>query len=69
MACHPADKFIKAFDGPMAITRSCTLCKHYDLVRKERPGNAGRGWGMREGNKQRGRMIQHVKSEHPEALA
>ena len=66
MACHPADKFISHTDGPFAIVRSCKLCRHSDIVRKERA--PGRGWGMREGNKQRGRVIQHVNAEHAWAL-
>jgi hypothetical protein len=66
MAFHPAEKFFTRHNGPFAITAGCNLCKHIDIVRKER--NPGRGWGMREGNKQRGRMIQHVKAEHPDVL-
>lgn len=62
----PADKHFKRFDGPAAIVATCNHCKHADIVRKER--NPGRGWGMREGNKQRGRMIQHIKTMHPEKL-
>jgi hypothetical protein len=31
-------------------------------------GRLGRGQGMREGNKQRGILIQHIKAEHPEVL-
>jgi hypothetical protein len=64
----PADKHFKRYNGVFAITAQCSHCKHMDIVRKERPGMAGRGWGMREGNKQRGRMIQHVKAEHPDVL-
>lgn len=63
----PADKFFGRHNGPRAIVGACRLCKHVDVVPKER--NPGRGWGMREGNKQRGRMIQHVKQVHPEAFA
>jgi hypothetical protein len=62
----PADKHFTRHDGHFAIVANCHHCKHTDVVRKER--NPGRGWGMREGNKQRGRMIQHVKSVHPEVL-
>lgn len=61
-----ADKFFIRKDMPRAIVAYCKLCKHSDVVMKER--NPGRGWGMREGNKQRGRMIQHVKDAHPDAL-
>ena len=63
---HPAEKFFTRINGPFAIAATCKVCKHGDVVRKER--NPGRGWGMREGNKQRGRMIQHVKEAHPEVL-
>jgi hypothetical protein len=66
MALHPAEAFIHHFDGPFALVRGCKLCKHVDTVRKER--SPGRGWGMREGNKQRGRLIQHVKECHPAEL-
>jgi hypothetical protein len=66
---HPADRFIKATDAPRGIVRACTLCRFSDLVLKPRPGTAGRGWGMREGNKQRGRLIAHIKTAHPEVLA
>ena len=65
---HPADAFIKRYDGPVALAAGCTLCKHTDRTIKPPRGRAGRGWGMREGNKLRGRMIQHVKAEHPTAL-
>lgn len=63
---HPADKFIKRFEGPLAVVRSCTICGHFDRLPKVRGG--GRGWGMREGNKQRGRLIQHILAAHPESL-
>ena len=63
---HPAQKFIAHADGPLAIVRSCKLCKFSDVVRKPPVGRRGRGWGMREGNKQRGRLIQHINAEHRE---
>jgi len=66
---HPAEQFFTRFDGPFAIARGCKLCKHVDVVRKPRAGQRGRGWGMREGNKQRGRLIQHIKTAHPEVLS
>ncbi len=65
---HPAEHFFTRYNGPFAIVAGCNLCKHVDTFRKPRPGTVGRGWGMREGNKQRGRMIQHVKKAHPEVL-
>lgn len=51
-------------EGPLAVVRQCTLCKHFELVRKGLRG-VGRGYGMREGNKARGRIIQHIKLNHP----
>lgn len=63
---HAAEDFFVRHNGPAAIVAGCKLCKHMDVVRKER--SPGRGWGMREGNKQRGRMIQHVKAAHADAL-
>ncbi len=61
----------KVFDGPLAVVRTCLLCKHADVRRKHPAGRAplGRGQGMSEGNKQRGRMIAHFKAEHPDAYA
>lgn len=64
-----ADKFIASVDGPFAIVRTCKICKHTDVLRKPRAGDRGRGWGFREGNKQRGRLIQHIREKHPEALS
>ena len=63
---HRAEAFFVRRDMPNGIIGMCKLCKHSDVVKKER--SPGRGWGMREGNKQRGRMIQHIKDAHPEAL-
>ena len=51
-------------DGPLGISARCLLCRFYDFVRKPPEGQRGRGWGMREGNKQRGRMIQHFNAVH-----
>ncbi len=63
-SASPADRFISHMDGPGAIVRACRLCTFSDVVRKLPRGLAGRGWGMREGNKQRGRLIQHIRAEH-----
>jgi hypothetical protein len=52
-------------EGPMAVVRYCLHCKHMEIVRKGMRG-VGRGYGMREGNKARGRMIEHIKKSHPE---
>ena len=65
---HPAEEFFTRHNGPVEIAGGCNLCKHVDVVKKLPAGQAGRGWGMREGNKQRGRLVQHVKAEHPDAL-
>ena len=44
----------------------CTVCGYRDAVLKvSRPG---KGWGLREGNRLRGRMIQHVQDMHPGEL-
>jgi hypothetical protein len=53
----------------MAVVRCCKVpgCKFFTKVTKGRGG--GRGYGMREGNKARGELIQHVKAAHPEAVA
>ena len=53
--------------GPMAVIRQCAHCKHFEIVRVGMNG-VGRGYGMREGNKARGRMIQHIKSAHPQVV-
>jgi len=50
--------------GPLAVIRVCEICGHKEVVKVGIPG-VGRGYGMREGNKARGRMIQHIKSQHP----
>lgn len=59
------DDLWKVYEGPRAVVRSCLWCDHVELVRKGLRG-VGRGYGMREGNQARGRMVQHVKAEHPE---
>ena len=53
--------------GPLAIVRFCRLCDHAEILKTGRPG-VGRGFGMREGNKSRGRMIQHIKAEHADVI-
>jgi ribosomal protein L13E len=65
---HRDDGMFKVTEGPLAVIRQCLHCKHHEVVRKGRPG-VGRGYGMREGNKARGRMIQHVKTAHPAEYA
>ena len=62
---HWADRYIGVGEGPTAVVRYCKVkgCK-FALTRRKIRG-AGRGAGFREGNKQRGEMIQHVKLVHP----
>lgn len=63
------------FLGPLSAVRACKHCSHVETVRRILPGRGaltnplGRGYGMSEGNKARGRMIQHVKAAHPEFYA
>mgnify|MGYP000878549199 CR=1 FL=1 len=69
MAYHPspaADHF-KTVEGPFAVMRCCNHCRHFEKVLKGRPG-VGRGYGMREGNKARGRMIEHINTMHADVL-
>lgn len=65
MARSWTEKFFITRTHHMATVRACLLCKHTELVRKGRPG-VGRGYGMREGNMARGRMMTHIKEAHPE---
>lgn len=68
MAMHKAEsKYIKTSSSALAVSRSCILCKFYVVRRLGKGG--GRGNGFREGNKQRGIMIQHLKAEHPTEYA
>ena len=61
---HWADEFIGCKEGPLAVVRWCRLCDFHDVRRKTE--GLGRGAGFRYGNQQRGRLIQHVKTAHPE---
>ena len=54
---NPLEHFVATRHGPMGYSRTCRGCG-WSVFR--RPGT-GRGAGMREGNKQRGVAIQHVK--------
>lgn len=63
----------KETTSALATVRVCLCCPqrhtaHAEIVRKGLPG-VGRGYGLREGNKARGRMIQHIKTAHPEQYA
>lgn len=55
----------RSFPGRASI-RTCTVCGHVELLKS--PRLPGRGFGMREGNKARGRMIQHINKNHPEEV-
>jgi len=46
--------------GPYGTSFKCALCHHYEFARK--------GEGRGKGAKARGRLIQHIKKEHREAL-
>ena len=59
--------FVREASGPLAIVRVCKICGHFETVKKGIPG-VGRSYGMREGNKARGRIIQHIKDNHPESV-
>ena len=62
------DLMFTYMSGPLAVVRACRLCRHIVKIPKGLRG-AGRGYGMREGNKARGEMIQHFKAVHMEAYA
>ena len=66
MTTHPAEKLFTRAAGPIGIAAHCNLCRHKEFIPKAH--KPGRGWGLRETNKLRGRMIQHVKQCHPEVL-
>ena len=59
--------FVREFTGPLAVVRECKICGHIEVVKKGIPG-AGRGYGFREGNKARGRIIQHIRNSHAWAV-
>ena len=63
MAKSIFDEHYKTYHGPVAVVRACNYCRHIEKVPVGRAG-VGRGYGMREGNKARGRMIQHIKDHH-----
>ena len=60
-----AADFFDVVRGPLASVRSCHFCKHVEIYRYT---GGHRGAGMVGGNKARGRMIQHIKKEHADAL-
>lgn len=62
-----AEDHMKTTMGPLATIRTCTV-KGCGFSAKVKRGalNVGRGYGMREGNKARSKVINHIKSAHPE---
>lgn len=60
-------KHFKTYARPLGTVRVCNHCGHVEIVKSGTRGT-GRGYGMREGNKARGRMIQHIKTHHPDKL-
>jgi len=76
MALHPVETdWIGRSESALAVVRYCKVpgCTFHATRRKPYPGGlgggVGRGNGMREGNKQRGVLIQHVKAKHPDIYA
>lgn len=63
---HPADDHFTTYRGPFGVVRACHHCSFSHKLPVGR--GFGRGHGMREGNKSRGILIQHIKAEHPEVL-
>lgn len=61
------DPHFRTLEGPYAVVRACNHCSHTETVKKGVRG-VGRGYGMREGNKARGRIIQHIKEFHADKL-
>lgn len=60
----PDELMFKTLSGPLAVVRECLECKFANFVKKGIRG-AGRGYGMREGNKSRGVLIKHFCECHP----
>lgn len=62
----PCDKFIRKVVGVYKVARICTICGFRDSYpRSNGVVRFGRGHGFCEGNRSRGRLIQHIRSEHP----
>ena len=60
--------FIGLFNGPFGMSGKCALCKFYVVEKKSMMGGLGRGWGFRVSAKLRGKVMQHIKAEHPAEL-
>ena len=57
------DEMFRTSKGPFGIVRICRFCE-YKVVLKTGLRGAGRGYGFCEGNKARGKMIQHYNKTH-----
>ena len=55
------DTMFRTRKGSLAVVRICNFCGYKIVLRTGLPG-VGRGYGLREGNKARGKMIQHCKT-------
>ena len=53
---------ISTAEGPFAVTKTCRICGFSDTRKR----GVGRGSGFRLGNQSMGRVIQHIKREHPD---
>lgn len=49
-------------EGPFGVAKTCRICGFMDYRQRGR----GRGAGFRLGNQSLGRVIQHIKTAHPE---
>ena len=60
----------KVANGPYACIRTCSACNAVTHRRMKAyvGGRAGRGVGMREGNKGNGATLAHWKAAHAEQL-
>ncbi len=57
------DEMFRVAKGAFGVARVCKFCEYRVTVRTGIPG-VGVGYGFREGNKARGKMIQHYNKEH-----
>ena len=62
----PFDALMKVHTGPFGVVRVCSLCGEI-VHRRPVIRGAGRGAGMREGNKGNGLMVTHWKSCHADS--
>jgi len=57
------DEMFRTVKGPFGVVRVCKFCE-YRVVMRTGISGVGVGYGFREGNKARGKMIQHYNKEH-----